>query len=309
MATWICGKTHSPWKYSHGLYITKAIPAAIDLDLFVYMVMQPRGLRIFAMFGLISWIDVFPLPLIVQPRPTQYRSQRHTCHIILEQGRIGEQAAVVLTALLEGFTNDGILQGAFSILARTNLPALIQRMDIATFCAGRRCSAIFNQRTFLNDEWFDLVSGQSARIRIEQPLPDTVDHDIEQLHFEDLALLQRPASDAWPRPPQGEPDRDQHISVELSPAILAFEWFDAHFLLPAYILPEPVIIPVVSTAWLQLPLWEPQMGGQNIWVYFDGSFQPVTGKAGIGIAIYVRRVFSQHRFLMPVPTLQNCMRL
>ena len=211
----------------------------------------------------------------------------------MEQGRSGEQAAVVLTALLEGFTNDGIIQGAFSILARTNLPTLIRRMDIVTFCAERRCSVIFNQRTFSDEEWFDLRSGQSARIRIEQPPEDITEHDIENLHFEDLVLLQRPTSDAWIKPPYDEIDSDQHISVELLPAIQVFEWYDTHFLLPAYIIPEPVLVPVVSTAWMQLPLWEPEIGGQNIWVYFDGSFQPTTGKAGIGIAIFVR---SNHKW-------------
>ena len=59
--------------------------------------------------------DVFFSIHVVKPRPPQYRHHNYVCHIVIEQNRHVGQAAGILTALLSGYTQDGILQGAFQL--------------------------------------------------------------------------------------------------------------------------------------------------------------------------------------------------
>ena len=130
---------------------------------------------------------------LVQPRPPQFRVQRVACHFLLEQGRTPGHEALVLTALLEGYTNEGIIQGAFSMNSRTNLPDVVRTMEIAHFCAGRRCTIVQHPNLIDADQWFDVVSGQSVRIRIEPLEERPEDFDIDAVHFEDLSLMQMSA--------------------------------------------------------------------------------------------------------------------
>ena len=58
--------------------------------------------------------------LLVRPNPPQFRAHRSACHIILEQARTAHKTAVMLTALLEGLSQDGMIQGAYSIHPRVN---------------------------------------------------------------------------------------------------------------------------------------------------------------------------------------------
>lgn len=100
----------------------------------------------------------------VQPRPPQFRVQRAMCHVLLEQGHGRRFAGVILTALLEGRTNDGIIQGAFSVERRLNLPALIRTMDITHVCAGRRCNGVVGHTILPHHDWFDVWTGLNLRI-------------------------------------------------------------------------------------------------------------------------------------------------
>ena len=98
-----------------------------------------------------AWIDMLdartPFSIhIVRPRPPQFRRQQSACHVILEQGRRAHKAAVVLTALLEGPTQDGIIQGAFSVEPLVTLRDVVTVMEIATFCANRRCNLVAEGR-------------------------------------------------------------------------------------------------------------------------------------------------------------------
>jgi len=162
---------------------------------------QPRTVRLFGhaatWIGDLrnAWADhmdrSIPFSIhIVQPRPPQFRVQRAMCHVLLEQAQGQRFAGVILTALLAGRANDGIIQGAFSVERRLNLPALIRTMDIAHICAGRRCSGIVGRTILPHHDWFDVWSGLSLRVRIEPPEEEQIEQSIEQLHFEDLSLMQ-----------------------------------------------------------------------------------------------------------------------
>lgn len=83
-------------------------------------------------------------------------------------------------------------------------------------------------------------------------------------------------------------DGTAQIQIEMKPAIDAFEWIDTHFLLLSFLLPPAVCIPFESLSWIELPLWEVDKGGQEIWIYFDGSFQSDAAFAGIAVAVFIK---------------------
>lgn len=129
---------------------------------------------------------------IVRPRPPQFRVQRSVCHLLLEQGRSDNLAAVVLTSLFAGYPNDGIIQGAYSVTGPVNLPSIIRTMDITQFCAGRRCAWLHDGPLLNQDAWLPVWSGTSLRIRIDQIPPEEPDitRELERLHFDDLSIMQ-----------------------------------------------------------------------------------------------------------------------
>ena len=217
---------------------------------------------------------------IVEPRPPQFRESRSVCHIILEQHQLPAQAAVVLTALLEGYTGDGIIQGAFSTERQLTLATVISIAELQPFCSQRRCTLIQDGQPVHEDHNIAVATGSSLRVRIEsnEPLPPSSD-PTEHLHFEDLSLLQRPAF----------PTEADMLEVEMQPAIEVFEWLDTHFTLPSFMIPHETIVPHESLTWTHLPLWDPSVGGEEVWVYFDGSFQSDVAHAGIAVALYVRQ--------------------
>ena len=182
-----------PWKSSLGLYLSCNRPRRVRL--YGHAAAWIEDLRN-------AWLDrldaatTFSLH-VVQPRPRQFQVERSVCHILLEQSRDGQQAAVVLTALLEGFTSDGIIQGAFSMPIRVNLPLIIRTMEVTHFCVGRHCSLMSDRHLIPQDDWVDIWSGRSLRLRIDQPRADQSDLEVEQLHFEDLSLMQKPEASVF----------------------------------------------------------------------------------------------------------------
>ena len=140
-----------------------------------------------------AWIDMLDARIpfsihIVRPRPPQFRRQQSACHVILEQGRRAHKAAVVLTALLEGPTNDGIIQGAFSVEPLVTLRDVVNAMEIATFCVHRRCSLVAEGREVPEHLQVAVRSGDSLRVHVAAPVLE--EDPTERLHFEDLSLMQ-----------------------------------------------------------------------------------------------------------------------
>ena len=67
-----------------------------------------------------------------------------------------------------------------------------------------------------------------------------------------------------------------HQTIDFADTIKAFELHvDSHFILPRFDMAEIGLLPQ-STAWLQ-SWWSAEWGGQELWVYYDGSF---TGRHG-----------------------------
>jgi len=155
---------------------------------------------------------------LVQPRPPHFRVQRSTCHFLLEQGKTPGHEALVLTALLEGYTNEGIIQGAFSIGSRTHLADVIRTMEIAHFCAGKRCTIIQFPHLLIEDQWFDVASGQSLRVRIEPQEERQEDFDIDTVPFEDLSLMQ--TAGCFQFNPQAAPFIPGQTPIQMQPEVI-----------------------------------------------------------------------------------------
>ena len=241
-----------------------------------------------------AWIDHMdprrPFSIwIVQPRPPQFQVHPSTCHILLEQGSFERHVAVVLTALMEGHSGDGFIQGAFSTPAEVGLNAAVQAMELAFFCANRRCRLFRDGQMLEPTAEVHFNSGNSLCIRMEPPQDSLPPPDpTEQLHFEDLSLMQnrnrpvqQPSASASAQPAQAcflnpfaqvfQPDRPniwlfpefiQTLHTEWEQAAFAWEseaasaqvqvWFvDHRFHFPTCRFPRPVTLYADFTDWEQ----------------------------------------------------------
>ena len=72
---------------------------------------------------------------IVTPRPPGLRRNGHSLHLIIEQQLPEFRAAIVATALLEEFGEEGFVQGAFSTPSTLDLHTLIDILEVGPFCA------------------------------------------------------------------------------------------------------------------------------------------------------------------------------
>ena len=83
-------------------------------------------------------------------------------------------------------------------------------------------------------------------------------------------------------------DNSSHISLDFHEVIVEFEWFDAHFCLPCFDVPESFPFLPSGHAWLQLPWWAPHHGAQCMYAYLDGSAdRGPKGPAGSGVALFI----------------------
>ena len=107
---------------------------------------QPRVVTLTS--EVITWIDdlrtvwaaeldlTVPFSIkIVTPRPPGLRRNGHSLHLIIEQQLPEFRAAIVATALLEGFGEEGFVQGAFSTPSTLDLHTLIDILEVGPFCA------------------------------------------------------------------------------------------------------------------------------------------------------------------------------
>lgn len=174
------------WYLHHGLRPICRRPRSVRLD--GHVVTWIDDLRT-------AWADfldpTMPFSIhLVHPRPPQFRVSRSTCHLLLEQGRTQTQAGVILTALLEGSPNDGMIQGAYSTANRVDLQTIISTMEIGQMCVGRSCNLVVNRQILPPVEWIDVHTGQSVQVSVASPGADPIEQDLAHLRFDDLSLMQ-----------------------------------------------------------------------------------------------------------------------
>ena len=228
---------------------------------------------------------------VVRPRPPQFREHRSACHIVLVQGHQGNRAAAILTALLEGYTGDGIIQGAFSVSPQMDLRGVIEVMELHPFCANRRCTLIQAGVPVPDGQFVEIPTGTSLRVRIEAPEPVPSDHDpIEHLHFEDLSLLQRPPPDAsFPSSDNG----GSKLHVNFAEVYHSLAQLDTHFTVPAFDI-EPILAGHADwlpqcLPWIRSEWYASDGPVEHIQIYYDGSFHAKTGTAGSAAIAFVQQ--------------------
>ena len=203
------------WELGH-IFSRESREEAFEGEFFVYVqtwyidhqrhptCRRPRPIRLDHCW--ITWLDEFcytwrdvmdeniPYSVhVVRPRPPQYRHHGYVCHILIEQNRPPGRAAGVLTALLAGLTNDGIIQGAFSVQTHLRKQDVIDVMEIEPFCAERRCTVYHNQEPLHLVVATEVQSGFSIRAHIDPliaQLPVTPNEPPG--YFDDIALMQQP---------------------------------------------------------------------------------------------------------------------
>lgn len=209
------------WELGH-LFSRQAREEAFEGEFFVYVqtwyidhqrhptCRRPRPIRLDHYW--ITWLDEFcyawrdvldennPYSVhVVRPRPPQYRHHGYVCHILIEQNRPQGRAAGILTALLAGHTNDGIIQGAFSVPRHLRKQDVIDTLEIEPFCANRRCTVYHDREPLHLVVATEVQSGFSIRSHIDPPNAQLPVLPSEPAgYFDDLMLMQLP-------PAQGQP--------------------------------------------------------------------------------------------------------
>eukprot|EP00435_Cladocopium_sp_Y103_P069281 s65_g33.t1 len=222
--------------------------------------------------------------VIVKPDPPRAPWQSHVAHILMTQEQPSGQIAAMLSATIQSPTEvfmDHVacfLPPSVSLMQMHNLvvPAVFRDRPTRT----RRGSQILPPGTDIS-----VQPGDSILFEILVSTNESADD-----HEDDATgLLQGPRAQAQRAEEPMEQAPDKALKIDLSLAIDAFEWLDAHFLLLDLVLPDKVNLPAECLEWMRLPIWEPSIGGDEFIIYFDGSFQPEEGAAGLAVAVFVRR--------------------
>ena len=127
---------------------------------------------------------------VVRPTPPNFRQQGSRLHVMLEQARPEGSASVVLTALLEGFTDEGIIQGGFAVPVALDLDRVIDILDIRQFCQDRRCHVIYDHLQLPANIPFEVRTAASVRIRIEPSLGQSADDATQLPDIASINLVQ-----------------------------------------------------------------------------------------------------------------------
>eukprot|EP00435_Cladocopium_sp_Y103_P052366 s2000_g16.t1 len=160
---------------------------------------------------------------------------------------------------------------------------------------GASCQAWFEGTEIQDTAFFPAHSGINFRLHIHHPVLVDWDGNYERHAMMQLytQILHAPidAVDSEPTPPspmsEAEVEPLPMVRIDMRPAIETFEWLDEHFTLPSFVCPDQVHVPTVSLPWLNLPIWEYSGEVQEVHIYFDGSFLPETGQAGVAFAVFI----------------------
>ena len=131
-----------------------------------------------------TWMDLLDQTAtfsvhVIHPRPPGSAEQGGMLHLLLEQSKPVHSAAILVTARFSGFTDEGILQGAYSTPDRLELQMLTNIIGITPHCHERLCHVNVNHLLLPAGVFFDVATGHSVRIRVE-PL-DTSAHQAMQM--------------------------------------------------------------------------------------------------------------------------------
>ena len=118
-----------------------------------------------------------------------------------------DRQLVSLLLFWPGYTNDGIIQGAFSMPRHIRKQDVIDTLEIAPFCDDRRCTVYHDRDIVHLVVATEVNSGFSLRVHVEprnHQLPCLPDGTSEEPpgYFDDLVLMQH-SSHVHPQVPHG----------------------------------------------------------------------------------------------------------
>ena len=169
---------------------------------------QPRPVRLEGQA--ITWIEDFrhawrdhldnsvPLSIhIVTPQLSQSRGRQVACHVLLEQARPPDRSAGILTGLLIGPRQNGIMQGAFTVPNPLSFQTAAQALGFWPYCHQSECTFRYGTRELSLTIPEPLPSGFSLQLRATSPEVFSV-HDVTQ-SIDALSLMQRTLTDREPQ--------------------------------------------------------------------------------------------------------------
>ena len=203
------------WELGH-IFSSQATAEAFEDEIYLYVqtwyidheryavCRTPRPIRLAR--HSIEWIDdfrhewrdlmdpsVFFSIHVVKPRPPQLRHHGYACHILLEQNRPRGSAAGILTAILESYNRDAIIQGAFSTPRFLRRQDIVDLLEVERFCTGRRCSAYYHHEPVHLILATEVDTGFSRRLTISPPADQLPRAPQEPGYFDEIVFMQVPS--------------------------------------------------------------------------------------------------------------------
>ena len=238
------------------------------------------------------WPDLYKMEhpvsaFLVAPMPqTSQWEQGDQFHIIVHQ-EPREDCISVLTTVFDGTqgTNDPTgIHKAVVIPKHTMKQDVLEKLNLDEWCSEdqelRRCHVQYSALQIDDDVGFIGNNGFSLKVTVLHAdatlWPEPIDSETD-----DHSLLQILQPHDWAQ------DQDEVVKIDMKMAIRAFEWIDTHFLLPCYVFPPELEWHPCSHSWMELQIWEPVFGCEEIAIYHDGTSNG-TRQGGGGVALFVR---------------------
>eukprot|EP00435_Cladocopium_sp_Y103_P032829 s972_g8.t1 len=303
--------------FSHAVLVTDPMAEPLHITQLARMERTCRGRRctlhrgaVGAEWGTPILVDLEDASLDIAflfVRPTPACSPLDQVHILLIQQPEPHTCGTVITTYDSSVNQGRPFSAAAFVPNQATRERIIRAAHRGRACidqnAGAHCRTWF-EGTEIHDTFsFPTQPGQNFNLHIHHPFVGNWDGTHEDLAMMQLYHQIRHAPhdagvSADPFVPETPPDpvsdpvgdpatQQSSLRLDLHPAIATFEWLDSHFTLLSFVCPDLVRVPVVSREWLDLPIWDFCRVAHEIRIYFDGSYLPTAGKAGLACAIFI----------------------
>ena len=194
--------THGIHEHHQGVVFLHVMTWYIHHDRYQSCV-QPRPVRLEGQA--ITWIEDFrhawrdhldPRVLLsirmIHPQPQQNRGRQVACHILLEQACPPGRSAGILTGILMGSWQNGIMQGAFAVPNPLSFQMAAQTLGFWPYCHQRECTFRHGPRELSLTIPEPLLSGFNVQLRA-MPSDTPPIEDVTQ-HMDAVSLMQQPSA-------------------------------------------------------------------------------------------------------------------
>ena len=253
----------------------------------------PPNPQVWFPFILLHWQDMHQphLPteaFLVSPNPqTSLWLPGDTFHVVMHQQPLPDQ----ISALVTVFDQSGLVQTTRAAMMPRSLRQddVLHATDLVDWCppesTDRYCEISIGAQQISAVDRHRGEHGNSFRVILTLQTPA---HWPVLQETDETGMLQLGTNLV---PPE---DRklQSALRTSLQPACRCAEWFDAHFTLPCFDVEassssDTAWMPM-SLEWLRLPWFAFDDICSDVWVYYDGSYQPDLPSMGYAAAAFVR---------------------